>query len=176
MNYTTAQNLNTILALILVGAVIILVTLMEIISRNKTKQKNFSDQLDEVYFKIRKDIQTATSPHFIEYSPDLNDLIELTIEVWRLDKKTKLLGKSLSEEEYTKLHNSVKRLKRFLTKRDFEIIDYTEKKHNDGLNYDVLSVEKDPSIQDPIVKETVEPSILYKGRIVSKAKVILLKK
>ena len=55
-----------------------------------------------------------------------------------------------------------------------ELLDYTNQKFNDGLNLDILSVEKDPSLPAPIVKETIEPTILVKGQVVRKAKIILL--
>ncbi len=59
-------------------------------------------------------------------------------------------------------------------KYDIEIRDYTNQKFNEGLNLDILSVEKDPAIAEPMVKETVEPTILCKGQVVKKAKIILL--
>ena len=66
------------------------------------------------------------------------------------------------------------KLKRYIANYDVEIVDYTNQKFNDGLNLDVLSVEKDPSITVPTVKETVEPTILVKGQVVKKAKIILI--
>ena len=47
-------------------------------------------------------------------------------------------------------------------------------KYNEGLNLDVLNVEKDASVTVPTVKETVEPTVLHKGQVVKKAKIILL--
>jgi hypothetical protein len=65
-------------------------------------------------------------------------------------------------------------LKKYISNYDVEIVDYTNQKFNDGLNLDVLSVEKDPAVASPTVKETVEPTILVKGQVVKKAKIILL--
>jgi hypothetical protein len=65
-------------------------------------------------------------------------------------------------------------MKRFLDKNDIDVIDYTNKKYNEGLNLDVLAVEKDSNLKEAIIKETHEPAITLKGKIVKKAKVILL--
>jgi molecular chaperone GrpE (heat shock protein) len=63
-----------------------------------------------------------------------------------------------------------------LEKYDIEIVDYTNQKFNDGLNLDVLSVEKEPTISESIVKETVEPTVMYRGQVIKKAKIIVLSK
>ena len=74
------------------------------------------------------------------------------------------------------MENSIQKLKRYLEKYDVEILDYKNQKFNEGLNLDVLSVEKDSSIQEPQIKETIEPTIMLKGQVIRKAKVILLTK
>jgi molecular chaperone GrpE (heat shock protein) len=81
---------------------------------------------------------------------------------------------ALPENQQKGLQISIEKLKRYVGKYDIEILDYTNQKFNDGLNLDILSVEKDPSLQAPIVKETIEPTILVKGQVVRKAKIILL--
>ena len=55
-----------------------------------------------------------------------------------------------------------------------EIVDYKNQKYNDGLNLDIVGVEKDPSITESIIKEIKEPTIMLKGQVVHKAKIILL--
>jgi hypothetical protein len=39
-----------------------------------------------------------------------------------------------------------------------------------------LSIEKDPSITESVIKETHEPAVLHKGQVVKKAKVVVLEK
>jgi molecular chaperone GrpE (heat shock protein) len=80
----------------------------------------------------------------------------------------------LPENHRKGLENSVHKFKRYFSNYDIEIVDYTNQKFNDGLNLDVLSVEKDQTVTTPIVKETVEPTILVKGQVIKKAKIILL--
>ena len=82
----------------------------------------------------------------------------------------------LPENQKRGVENSTKKLKRYFEKYDIEIIDYTNQKFNDGLNLDVLSVEKKPNVTESIIKETIEPTIMYRGQVVRKAKIIVLAK
>ena len=74
------------------------------------------------------------------------------------------------------LKNSVQKIKRYLDKNDIEIVDYTNQKFNEGRNLDILAVEKSSNILESIIKETKEPTILYKNQVVNKGKVIILEK
>ena len=65
--------------------------------------------------------------------------------------------------------------KKYLEKYDVSVISYTNQKYNEGLNLDILSIESDSNIFEPTIKETVEPTVMCKGQIIKKAKVILLK-
>ncbi len=81
---------------------------------------------------------------------------------------------SLPENQMKGLESSVQKLMRYLEKYEIKIIDYKNQKYNEGLNLDILSVEKDASLLEPTIKETVEPTIMCKGQVVRKAKIILL--
>jgi hypothetical protein len=61
-----------------------------------------------------------------------------------------------------------------LSKCEIEILDYTGKKYNEGLNVDILSIEKDPGATFPHIREMIEPTILCKGTIIKKGKVIVV--
>jgi len=124
--------------------------------------------------KIQEDLRFSLQPKFIELSIGVNELVDLAIEIWRMDQRITESASSLPENHSKGLANSVERLKRYVQKYDIEIIDYTNQKYNDGLNLEVLSVEKDQSIPHPIVKKTIEPTIICKGQVVRKAKIILL--
>jgi hypothetical protein len=75
-----------------------------------------------------------------------------------------------------KTQNSINKLKRYLEKNDIEIIDHTNQKYTEGENLEILAVEEDAKLEYPIIKETKEPTILYKGQVVRKGKIILLTK
>lgn len=131
-------------------------------------------QLEDVYKLIKEDIKFSVAPKFIDISPATNDLIELAIEVWRIEQRINRVLPALPENQQVSLTNSIQKIKRFLSRCDIEIIEYTNQKFNDGLNLDVLSIEKVASQLEPIVKETIEPTIMCKGQVIRKAKIIVL--
>ncbi|EKD63942.1 MAG: hypothetical protein ACD_51C00139G0001 [uncultured bacterium] len=132
------------------------------------------DKFEELYKKISEDIKFAIAPKSINLSIGVSELVDLATEVWRIEQRIVKVADALPENQRKGLENSVLKLKRYIANYDIEIIDYTNQKFNDGLNLDVLSVEKDLSVAIPTVKETVEPTILVKGQVVKKAKIILL--
>ncbi len=159
--------------LLFVFATIVLVTLTFIILR-KHKSLETSDKFDELYKKISEEIKYAVAPKSINLNASVTELVELATEVWRIEQRLAKVADILPENQRKGLENSVHKFKRYISNYDIEIVDYTNQKFNDGLNLDVLSVEKDQSVTTPTVKETVEPTILVKGQVVKKAKIILL--
>ncbi len=133
-------------------------------------------KLDQLYLKIRNDINFAVAPKFINLSPIAEDLFLLAVEVWRIEQRLLKLKIISPENQNQGIVNSLQKLKRYFEKNDIEIVDYTDQKFNEGLNVDILSVEKDSSVNEPTVKETVEPTVMYKGQVMRKAKIILLTK
>jgi len=132
-----------------------------------------------IYLQIleaRKDIHSVVAPKFLNISIETNDLIELAVEIWRLESRLNKSLHSSSESQKEMIHNSIKKIKRYLDKNDIEIMDYTNQKFNDGRNLDILSIETDPKISHSIIKETKEPTIMLKGQVVRKGKVIVLAK
>ena len=126
--------------------------------------------------ELRKDIHLVMASKFPNVSMQTNDLIELAIDIWRVEQKINQFSLSLPENQGELFRKSFQKLKRYLDKNDIEIVDYKGQKFNDGLNVDILAVEKDPTIAESIVKETKEPTILLKGQVVRRAKVIVLEK
>lgn len=133
-------------------------------------------KLDQLYLKIKNDINFAVGPKFINLSPVAEDLFLLAVEVWRIEQRLLKLKVISPEIQNQGIVNSLQKIKRYFEKNDIEIVDYTDQKFNEGLNIDILSVEKDSNVNEPTVKETVEPSVLYKGQVVRKAKIILVTK
>ncbi|MFA5119482.1 MAG: nucleotide exchange factor GrpE [Candidatus Omnitrophota bacterium] len=171
MNLITT-NLNNIV-LVLAIALAVFLTLVILFLR-KRKPTESTDKFEELYKKISEDIKYAVSPKFVELSLGVNDLVDLAVEVWRMEQRIIKSASSLPENQLKGLENSTQKLKRYLEKYDIEIVDYKNTKYNDGLNLDVLSVEKDPTLSESRVKEVVEPTIMCKGQVVRKAKIILL--
>ena len=141
---------------------------------NAFSRERFADKLDELYTKLSQEIKFAVAPKSLQLSVSANELVELAVDIWRMEQRLSKISDSLPENHKKGLENSIHKLKKYISNYDVEIVDYTNQKFNDGLNLDVLSVEKDPAVASPTVKETVEPTILVKGQVVKKAKIILL--
>lgn len=175
----TQDNSTLVLLWILAIEAIILIIILgyrNIIENNKNRIKNNKKEIDDLYLKIKEDIKYSVSPQFIESSINTKYLIELAVEVWRIEKRIHDLLTNLSDSQKTGVESSLRKIREYLTKNDIEIIDYTKQNYNDGLNLDVLSIEKKAKLKTPIIKETIEPTILCKGQVVKKAKVILQSK
>ena len=110
----------------------------------------------------------------LELSLGVNDLVDHAVEIWRMEQRINKSSSVLPENQLKGLENSLQKMKRYLEKYDIEIVDYKNAKYNDGLNLEVLSIEKDPSLAGPLIKETVEPTIICKGQVVRRAKIILI--
>lgn len=121
-----------------------------------------------------KVIRDSVEPKFIEISANTSYLVELAVEIWRLGNRLEKITSNISDDQNKALQNSYTKLKRFLDKNDIGLIDYKNEKFNDGLNLDILAIEKDSNIKETIIKEIHEPAVTIKGKIVKKAKVILI--
>ncbi len=171
MNLITT-NLNNVI-LVLAIALVVFLTLGILFLRKRRPVENL-DKFEELYRKISEEIKYAVAPKSINLNASVSELIELATEVWRIEQRLAKIAEILPENQRKGLENSVHKFKQYISNYDIEIVDYTNQKFNDGLNLDVLSVEKDPSVTTPTVKETIEPTILVKGQVVKKAKIILL--
>jgi molecular chaperone GrpE (heat shock protein) len=165
---------NPIVIVILALVVLFIFAFLYFLTRKSGGQPTGPDKFEELYRKISEDIKYAVAPKHIELSLGVNDLVDLAVEIWRMDQRLVKSMSALPDNQQKGLQISIEKLKRYVGKYDIEILDYTNQKFNDGLNLDILSVEKDPSLPSPIVKETIEPTILVKGQVVRKAKIILL--
>ena len=134
----------------------------------------FYRKLISFYESIKKNIHDSVEPKFIDISPSTSNLTDLAIEVWRLGKRLEKVSDSIGDDQRKALDNSYVKLQRFLDKNDVGTIDYTGKKHNEGMNLEILAVEKDSKLKESIIKETHEPAVTLKGQVIRKAKVILL--
>jgi len=168
--------MNSPIVFIVILIILAIACLSLVLLMINQKRNDVSVKLDDMYAKIRNDINFAVAPNSINLSPSADDLIQFAVEIWRVEKRVAKLKETLLDNQIRGLENSVQKFKRYFEKYDIEVVDYTNKKFNDGLNLDVLSVEKNAIINDPIIKETVEPTILYRGQVVKKAKIILLTK
>lgn len=154
--------------LILAFIVLLLLCLLVLVFLNfqKLSIKNETKLLDELRYLL--------APTNISY--EVNDLAELAIEVWRLELRLQKIFDNLDDPQKKSITMSLAKIKRYFEKQDIETVDFTNKKYNEGLSLEVLSIEKEKNLIEEIIKETIEPSVLFKGKVIKKAKVIVKKR
>ncbi len=123
--------------------------------------------------KNRQKVKYPTQTRFINISPSARKMINLAIEIWRIKKRVNKINTKLSENEQRMFQNSLRNLDQFIGDYDLEVIDYTGREYNEGMNLEVESIEGDKSKEKFVIVETLEPTVLHKGEIIKKSKVIL---
>jgi len=109
-------------------------------------------------------------------SSQIKDLIELAVEIWRMEQRLNKVMSSIPENQKELFDNSIQKFKKYLNKNNIEIVDHTNQTFNEGRNVEIISIEKDNTISESIIKQTMEPTIIYKDQVVHKGKVIVLEK
>lgn len=160
------MNITAWLSIVIIILVLALVLLTILVAKKLSRRLLF----------LHKHISDSVQSKFIDVSPSTQSLVEAAIEVWRLEKRISKVSKDLSEDQNKAFENSITKLNRFLDKNDITVADYTDQKYNEGLNLDVLSIDKDKNVTESIIKETHEPAVFHKGQLIKKAKVVVLEK
>jgi hypothetical protein len=170
--YFVVHAITDLLALIFAVGLALIITELFILNPPIDLQQ----ELFAVSWNIKEDLKGFMKSGSNEDSGQIEDLAEMAIDIWRLERKVTKLKEHFPDYQSLPLENSISRMKRVLQKNTIEIIDYTNQKFNEGLNVEILSVEKNGTLLEPIIRETVEPAILYKGKILKRAKIIVLEK
>lgn len=123
---------------------------------------------------LKRQIKESVESKFIEISPSSKDVLEVAVEIWKLEQRIGKFQDSLPESQSKGLSGSLARIRKFTEAHSIEVKGFTGSKYSPGMAaMDVISVEKDPNAQHDYVKETIEPAIFTEGRIVKKARVIV---
>ncbi|MCB9815831.1 hypothetical protein H6786_00410 [Candidatus Nomurabacteria bacterium] len=157
------------LILLFINTVAVIFVIALFLTKNDTARNG---DAGDIYERIKNDIKFTFEP-MVDIPLGVEEIVDLAVEVWRMEQRLSKASENIPEIHQRSLSNSINRLKSYLNKYDVEIHDYTGQKYNDGLNFDILSREQDPTLESPIVKETVEPTITCRGKVVKRAKIIL---
>lgn len=120
------------------------------------------------------EIKSLLYDKHVHFDPKIDKLVDLAVDHWRLKKHIEKIKPQLSTEDAKRVDNSIRRMENYLHENDIEVNDYAGRSANDGINVEVVSVEQDPSIEKPIIKETIVPAVTYKGSLRKKSQVIIL--
>ena len=128
------------------------------------------------FAKTERQIKRSIEPKSLDILPSAKNMIDLAVELWKLDKRMKNISGKLSDDEKKLLGNSLDRLKRFLQVNDIKTEDYEGLVYNEGMNVKVMHVEKEHNVPRSIIGETIKPAIGRKGVLVSQAEVVIYEK
>ena len=160
------MNMSDYLLYAGVGAVFLVVTLLVLLLFFIVKG----------FAKTERQIKCSIEPKSLDILPSAKNMIDLAVELWKLDKRMKNISGKLSDDEKKLLGNSLDRLKRFLQVNDIKTEDYEGLVYNEGMNVKVMHVEKEHNVPRSIIGKTIKPAIGRKGVLVSQAEVVIYEK
>jgi hypothetical protein len=134
------------------------------------------EEIRELSQNLREEIRCQLQPQPAGISCSIEELAELAIEIWRLEKRVGKIRGQLPESQIRAFEHTVHRFRRLLEKNQVEIMDVTGGKYYGGLNVEILAFQKDPEYAEPVITETIEPSIIHGGKVIKRAKVIVTEK
>lgn len=105
---------------------------------------------------------------------ELSSVIDLAIEVWRLQDRVKRL-QSLTGRDDPSIAFSIDKIQHVLREIGIEAREYTGQTYNEGMSLDVLTFDY-PVGEKPVsrvVQETVSPAIFFDGKLYKMAQVIV---
>jgi len=175
--YTILTQSNVLVVILLgslIGALFTMVVLLVLNKLTRSIENNLSAQLTSSQKQLNQQIQDSVQAKFITIAPASESFVELSTEIWRLSKRLKKIEAVLDDDQNKALQNSLSKLERFMSKNDLLVTEYTSQKYNQGMNLDVISIEKDPSVIHSTIKDTIEPSVMYRGQILKRAKVVIV--
>jgi hypothetical protein len=134
------------------------------------------EQMREVSRSLREGIRNAIQPQPAGVSCSIEELSEMAVDLWRLERRVEKIRGQLPESHILAFEHTIHRFRRLLDKYQIEIVDLTGRKYYEGLNVEILSIQKSPGLAEPLITETIEPSIVHGGKVVKRARVIVTEK
>lgn len=101
---------------------------------------------------------------------DEKKLLDLAVDIWKLEKN---IGKAIDLEANRPLKSSLSKLRDYVGSYKIETLDYDGEKYHEKLNVKILSSEQDDGVSEPVIVETIKPAVLFDGKLVSHASVII---
>ena len=105
---------------------------------------------------------------------DLSSVIDLAIEVWRLQDRVRKLQSATGRDDPS-IAFSIDKIQHVLRQIGIEAREYTGQAYNEGMSLDVLTFDY-PADEKPtrrVVQETVSPAIFFDGKLHKMAQVII---
>ncbi len=146
--------------------------------KKKYFKRNFRTKYLKIkgqYSRLEYNIEKKQTNDEIFYKNQNKDLMHIALEVWKIQKKVKKMKENIGEAPIKWFEYPIEKLFEILEKNKIKIIDYTGKKYLEWMNwFDIVSVEKNEAIIEPIFLDTVSPIIEENGLVVQRWKVVIL--
>lgn len=103
-------------------------------------------------------------------------IANVALDIWRLRNKLSKLKTKIDEESLKPLIYSIESCERNLVDIGIETKDdYTGEVYKSSMNVDVVTYESaEMESKEALVKETIEPAILFQNELLHKAKVVVV--
>lgn len=132
---------------------------------------------------IQKKCSLISSDNAYEATEMLSavDLISsFAIETWRLEKRLTSIKEAIqqgSQVELDSVLDQLQRIRDIFQKEEVEIKDFINGNYNDGMSVKVLHFEEDKNLPKGVMRivETVRPTVIFKGKVISHGEVIVAK-
>jgi hypothetical protein len=105
---------------------------------------------------------------------DITSMIDLAIEIWRLQERLKKMSLSLGKDDAASVFAGEK-IRDIFSQIGIEIRDFTGQPYNEGMSLDVLTSDYPVGENPPhrIVQETISPAVYFDGKLVKMSQVII---
>jgi hypothetical protein len=105
---------------------------------------------------------------------DISSMIDLAIEVWRLQERIKKMSLTIGKEDAASVF-AMEKIREVFSQIGIEVRDFTGQPYNEGMSLDVLTSDY-PAGENPphkVVQETINPAVYFDGKLVKMSQVIL---
>jgi hypothetical protein len=115
-----------------------------------------------------------------EMSSAIDLVSSFATEIWRLEKRLNNIKETMlqgNQVDLDSLFDQVQRIKDVFHKEEVEIKDFLSGNYSDGMSVNVLHFEEDKNLPKGTMRivETVRPTIMFKGQVISHGEVIVAK-
>jgi hypothetical protein len=105
---------------------------------------------------------------------DISSMIDLAIEIWRLQDRMKRMLAAVGKEDPA-LAFAVDKIRDIFSQIGIEVRDLTGLPYNEGMSLDVLTCDY-PEGEKPtyrIIQETISPAVYFDGKLLKMSQVIV---
>ena len=100
-------------------------------------------------------------------------LMSLIVDLWSIHRNLEVLENKLPVEVSHSLKRPLESAFQKMKQSEIEVIDRTGEKHHIGSDMRVIAYEKTPGITFEIIKETIKPTIKFRGKHIFPGEVIV---